>query len=145
MITMAEKALSVALNAHQDQVDKGGQPYIWHPIRVALNFDSAVFRAVALLHDVLEDTDITEDELRDAFGDNVADAVVALTRTPGQGYGAFIEQCAKNPLAKAVKIADLEDNMTVARLPQPLTDADRKRLKKYKWAHAVLKDEVQCN
>ena len=140
MITVDEKALMFAAAAHGGQTDKGGEPYIWHPIRVALNFDKSALRAVALLHDVLEDTDATEDRLRDMFGDSITDAVVALTKKPNQNYQDFIRQCGDNPNARLVKLADLFDNMDASRLPQPLSDADVARIDKYEKAVVMLTD-----
>lgn len=141
MITVDERALMFAAAAHGGQIDKGGNSYIWHPIRVALNFDHAELRAVALLHDVLEDTDATEDRLRDMFGDPITDAVVALTKTPDQDYQDFIRQCADNFAARMVKIADLTDNMDIDRLPRPIKESDILRLKKYANAVAYLKSD----
>lgn len=140
MITLDEKALMFALVAHDGQTDKGGEPYIWHPIRVALNFDKSALRAVALLHDVLEDTDATEEKLRGLFGDSITDAVVALTKKPDQDYQDFIRQCADNPDARLVKLADLTDNMDIDRLPTPLTESDISRLAKYADAVVMLTD-----
>lgn len=140
MITVAERALIFAIEAHGDQIDKGGEPYIWHPIRVALNFDKSALRAVALLHDVLEDTDVTEQTMRLVFGDNITDAVVALTKKPDQDYPDFIRQCGENEVARLVKIADLADNMDASRLPQPLSDADVARIDKYEKAVVMLTD-----
>ena len=139
MITEAEKALMFAFAAHGDQIDKGGEPYIWHLIRVALNFDKSELRAIALLHDVLEDTDVTEKMMRSRFGDYITDADVALTKKPDQEYQEFIRQCKGNPAAVLVKIADLADNMNTSRLPQPLSDADVARIEKYAKAVAQLK------
>lgn len=141
MITVDERALMFAAAAHGGQSDKGGHSYIWHPIRVALNFDHAELRAVALLHDVLEDTEATEDRLRDLFGDSITDAVVALTKTPDQDYQDFIRQCGDNPTARLVKIADLADNMDIDRLPKPLTESDISRLEKYANAVSTLEND----
>jgi len=138
-MNLADRALIIAVAAHRGQTDKGGAPYIWHPIRVALNFDTDDLRLVALLHDVLEDSDFDEAGLRRVFGDTITDAVVAMTKISGQSYSEFIEQCAANPLAKAVKLADLADNMDASRLPQPLSDADVARIEKYAKAVAQLK------
>ena len=138
-MSYSDTALVVAVTAHKGQKDKAGAPYIWHPIRVALNFDTDTLRSVALLHDVLEDSNFGQVGLRRVFGNTITDAVVALTKVSGQDYPEFIEQCAANPLAKAVKLADLADNMNLDRLPNPPTTADILRNKKYAKAVAQLK------
>lgn len=138
-MSRSDSALVIAVTAHKGQKDKAGVPYIWHPIRVALNFDTDTLRSVALLHDVLEDSDFEEAGLRRVFGDTITDAVVALTKISGQSYPEFIDQCAANPLAKVVKLADLADNMNLDRLPTPPTAADILRNEKYAKAVAKLK------
>lgn len=111
-------ALAIALEAHKDQFDKSGEPYLYHPIRVALRVnpygeDTA---AVALLHDVLEDTDypLTEKLLKE----NQWNALIALTRIPfpDETYGEYIDRVEVNPMAKRVKIADIYDNLSDERM-----------------------------
>jgi hypothetical protein len=128
-----EVALHIAMLAHQGQVDKAGQPYIFHPIRVAGWLDDPRKKIVALLHDVLEDSGFPEIEIRQQFGDEIGDAVVALTRKAGQTYDDFIEQCGANDLARAVKWADLRDNMDLSRL-STVTQRDLDRTAKYRAA-----------
>jgi hypothetical protein len=128
-----EVALHIAMLAHQGQVDKAGQPYIFHPIRVAGWLDDPRKKIVALLHDVLEDSGFPEPEIRQQFGDEIADAVVALTRKAGQPYAEFIDQCGANDLARAVKWADLRDNMDLSRL-STVTQRDLDRTAKYRAA-----------
>ena len=138
--TILEKALSVALKAHAGQVDKVGQPYILHPLRVMLRTSGHEARVVALLHDVIEDSGGVV-ELRDlrrlGFADTVVTAVDALTHRPGETYAAYIRRAAANPLARTVKIADLEDNMTFRRIHR-LLHKDRARMARYQRAYRYL-------
>lgn len=114
---MINKALSVALKAHDSQLDKGGHPYIFHPVRVALHCDTESEKVVALMHDVLEDSDMTVSDLRsEGFSEDVLAALDALTRRDGEDYMDFIRRLSSNPLAVRVKLADLEDNMDISRL-----------------------------
>lgn len=128
---MLEKAISMAANAHAGQLDKGGQPYILHPIRVMLQCETIEEKTVAMLHDLLEDTDTTEADLRAAgFSDAVIEAVLLLTKEKGADYMAYIARICENRLAARVKLADLTDNMDLNRLPG-LTRRDFERLEKY--------------
>lgn len=114
---MINKALKIAMEAHIGQTDKGGHPYIFHPIRVALNCNSEAEKITALLHDVVEDTPITLEDLKaEGFDDSIIEAVKCLTKTRGEDYQDFIKRVAKNPIARQVKIQDLRDNMDVSRL-----------------------------
>lgn len=140
---LAEVALRVALDAHRGQVDKGGEPYIWHPIRVAMGFQTDALRCVALLHDVLEDSSLGVGDLEASFGPVITDAVLCLTRRAGQSYEDFIRQCGRNAMARAVKLRDLADNLDVERLPKPLTDADVARIAKYRRAITALRQKEQ--
>ncbi len=97
----AAKALSAFL--HEGQVDKAGQPYYLHPLAVSEKVDSEDEKIAALLHDVLEDTRATEDTIRNLFGDEVADAVVSLTKKDGEDYMDFIRRAAQNEIAKKSK------------------------------------------
>lgn len=108
-----ERAFSIALHAHAEQVDKQGQPYFLHLVRVMLRLPDETARTVALLHDLLEDTDWDEAALRDeGFAPQIVDAVLALTRREHETYQQFIDRAGQNPLARRVKIADLEDNLS---------------------------------
>ena len=114
---MLAKALNIAYSAHQGQIDKGGIPYIQHPIRVALNCLTDDEKIVALLHDVIEDTNVTVEELRQAgFSTTIINAIIALTRIDGEDYMQFIKRLSLNDLATSVKIQDLKDNMDIRRL-----------------------------
>ena len=131
---MLKKAEETARKAHRGQVDKGGQPYILHPLRVAAGCEGTEEKIVALLHDVIEDTALTEEDLRTAgFSERVLQAVACLTHREGESYGAYIERICQNPLAARVKLADLSDNMNLARIPHP-TEKDIARREKYERA-----------
>lgn len=106
------KAVTVATRAHKGQVRKDGTDYISHPVRVAVRCDSPYEKIVALLHDVVEDTDVTLEELRElGFEPMVVDAVDRITKRSGEKYSDFIERAAAHELSRRVKIADIEDNL----------------------------------
>lgn len=136
---IVEKAYKLAEKAHAGQVDKAGKDYITHPVAVSGMLEDEEEKCVALLHDVLEDTDVTEEEIREEFSDTIADAVVAMTRGEHETYEDFIRRAKKNPIARKVKMADLTHNMDLSRLPV-VTDKDLRRLEKYKRAMEVLKE-----
>ena len=132
--SIVDLALSIATQAHEGQLDKAGVDYIKHPIYVASQVESEEEKAVALLHDVLEDSPITADELLIAgLPVEVVTAVKLLTKKPMQDYQAYLETVKTNPLARVVKLADLKHNSDLSRLPS-ITAEDRERLKKYKKA-----------
>jgi (p)ppGpp synthase/HD superfamily hydrolase len=133
------KAWGIALAAHRGQKDKGGNEYYLHPLRVAERCENAKEKIVAVLHDVIEDTEYTADKLREeGFSEEIVEAVLSVTRQDGETYMDFIKRAACNPIGKVVKIADLEDNMDITRLPE-LTDQDLSRLKRYHKAWLYLK------
>lgn len=136
---LLEKAIAFATQAHAGQTDKAGKPYITHPMRVMDQMDGTEAKIAAILHDVLEDTDHTADDLRDRLGlpDNILEAVLLLTRSPGMDYMDYVRRLADCPLAAAVKRADLQDNMDLTRLPQ-ITEKDKKRCEKYRSALNLL-------
>lgn len=114
---MLNKALEIARKAHAGQTDKGGDTYVFHPVRVALHCHTEEEKIVALLHDVVEDTDITLDDLRnEGFSAEVLDALRCLTKIEGEDYMDFVRRVATNLLATQVKIHDLRDNMDISRL-----------------------------
>lgn len=130
MSTLA-KAIAIAAQAHVDQVDKAGQPYILHPLRMMQRLNHPDAQIVAILHDVVEDTPITLDDLRTAgFAVEIVAAVDAVTRRAEERYAQFIERLQDNPLARQVKLADLEDNMDLKRF-STLTPADLARVERY--------------
>lgn len=131
---MLERAVKLAEKAHQGQLDKGGQPYILHARRVMEKCETEKEKITAILHDVMEDTPYTLDDLRkEGFSEEILAALLCLTRGEGEDYMRYIERVCKNPLAVRVKYADLEDNMDLRRIPEP-TEGDFARLEKYKRA-----------
>jgi (p)ppGpp synthase/HD superfamily hydrolase len=134
-----DKALQIAVRAHKGQKDKAGHDYILHPIRVSERCDDPRAKIVALLHDTIEDTDVTADYLREeGFTEEIVEAVLAVTRREGEEYNDYVRRAAQNELGRMVKRADLEDNMDIRRLPE-LTDRDVERLRKYlrAWQYIV--------
>ncbi|NQF13833.1 HD domain-containing protein [Brevibacillus sp. HB1.3] len=129
-----EKAIVIATQAHAGQVDKGGNPYILHPLRIMLKMSTVETMISAVLHDVLEDTDVTVEELRnEGFSEEIIAAVIALTRNDDETYMEFVGRTKQNPIARLVKLGDLEDNSDLSRIPEP-TEKDYERLLRYKRA-----------
>ena len=136
---LLEKAIAIAVNAHQGQKDRYNSPYILHPLRVMARLDSATEKIVGILHDVVEDTDWTFDQLsREGFPATILSALECVTKKEGEEYEAFVKRSARDPVARRVKLADLEDNMDLRRMPQA-TDQDLPRLQKYVKAWRFLK------
>lgn len=132
--SMVDLALSIATQAHEGQLDKAGVDYIEHPIYVASQVDTEEEKAVALLHDVIEDSPVSAEELLQAgLPETVVTAVQVLTKEKEQDYQTYLETVKKNPLARVVKLADLKHNSNLSRLSS-ITEKDRERLKKYKKA-----------
>lgn len=116
-MTTLDTAIRLAVTAHAGQVDKAGEPYILHPLRVMLAMETEEERIVAVLHDVLEDGDYDScNAVGDVVTDRQLDALEALTKFVGEPYRDYIERCASDPIAKRVKLADLRDNSDSARL-----------------------------
>jgi hypothetical protein len=138
---MLEQVISLAALAHSGQKDKGGQPYILHPLRVMLSLDTEEERVVAVLHDIVEDTNWTLDALAITFPRSIVAAVDALTKREGESYTAFIRRVSLNPLARRVKIADLKDNLDMRRIPNATT-SDWDRAERYQIALAYLEDHA---
>jgi (p)ppGpp synthase/HD superfamily hydrolase len=133
-----EDALALAALAHKGQFDKAGQPYIFHPIRLMLSVSDQPARIVALLHDVVEDTPVTMDQLRAlGYDEEILTALDCVTRRETETYEEFIDRLTPNPLARRVKLADLKDNMDMTRLPNP-GPKDLARLERYKAAWEKL-------
>lgn len=134
-----QKAIEIATQAHAGQVDKAGNEYIGHPLRVMEMGKTEEEKIVGVLHDVIEDTDWTFERLEaEGFSKEVIDALRCVTKvSENENYDDFIERVKKNPLAVAVKLNDLSDNMDIRRLPY-LSDKDVKRLKKYLEAYKKL-------
>lgn len=135
---MIDIALAIAKKAHAGQVDKAGIDYIQHPLYVASQVKTEQEKAVALLHDVLEDSDITAADLL-AYGlsNEVVTAVQTLTKKKGQSYQDYLEKVKSNNLARVVKLADLKHNSDLSRL-KTVSNTDYERVKKYKNAIRYL-------
>lgn len=133
-----EKAIEIAAKAHAGQTDKGGEPYILHPLRVMLRVNNNLERMAAVLHDVVEDSDITfENLVQEGFPTEVIEAVAALTKLPGETRLQAAERAARNPIARAVKLADNAENMDISRIPNP-TEKDIARLHEYEAVRKIL-------
>jgi (p)ppGpp synthase/HD superfamily hydrolase len=126
-----ERAIAIASEAHQGQLDKAGQPYVLHPLRMMQRLSGEQAQIVAVLHDVVEDTPWSLAQLRaEGFSEALLAAVDALTRREAESYEEFIERLLPNPLARQVKLADLEDNMDLRRIAE-LGEKDWERLQRY--------------
>lgn len=135
-----EDAIALAVEAHRGQRDKVGQTYILHPLRVMMRLETEAERMAAILHDVVEDTPYTLERLRElGYPEEVLGALECLTKREGETYEAFIERVRPNPLARRVKLADLEDNMDVRRL-LVVGAKEAERLARYRAAWARLKE-----
>ncbi|MFL6332268.1 MAG: HD domain-containing protein [Pyrinomonadaceae bacterium] len=133
-----EDAIAIAARAHKGQQDKAGAPYVLHPLRMMLRMDSEAAMMAAVLHDVVEDTDWTLERLRgEGFSEEVLEAVDCLTHRAGESYQEFVQRVRTNPIARQVKVADLEDNMNLRRMGQ-VGPKDLERLEKYHRAWCVL-------
>ncbi len=135
---MLEKAIQIAAKAHEGQKDKAGQPYILHPLRVMLRTDTEVERICAVLHDVIEDTPVTLEMLKDeGLPPEVLTVLEALTKRHGESYDDFISRILENETACRVKLADIADNMDLSRLQTP-SEEDLQRVEKYRKAAARI-------
>lgn len=135
---LLERAVAIAEKQHAGQVDKAGRPYIEHPLRVMKTMSNDAERIVAILHDVIEDTDFTLDQLvAEGFPGYILEALDAVTRRDGEIYEAFVARAAMNPIGRRVKYADLQDNADLSRIAAP-TAADVARTEKYHRAMAQL-------
>jgi (p)ppGpp synthase/HD superfamily hydrolase len=140
MTQTLERAIAIAATAHAGQVDKGGAPYILHPLKVMMRMSSLEERIVAVLHDVVEDCDISLDDLRqEGFSEDVLTAIAAVTKVPGESYEDFVERAGQNPIGRAVKLADLEENSDLSRIASPSWE-DLERIEKYRRAIARLRN-----
>ena len=137
-----EDAVILATEAHRGQVDRAGQPYILHPLRLMCGVNSETERIIAVLHDVIEDTDYTLDDLRQrGYSEEIVEAVDCLSRRDDETYEQFIQRIKPNRLARRVKLADLVDNMDIRRT-RMLQEKDLERLQRYQNAWFELtKDE----
>lgn len=140
MSTLLNKAHKVAKFAHEGQVDKGGKPYIAHPLAVADMVSEELEKVVALLHDVVEDTPVTLEELQRYFPSDVCNAIHLLTKKNDEDYCAYLARIKENPLARAVKIADMTHNSDLSRIKNPKKE-DFLRVEKYACGIRFLSEE----
>lgn len=133
-----KKALKLCFEAHKEQLDKSGLPYVFHPFHLAEQMDDEASTVVALLHDVVEDTDYTlEDLCGMGFAPEVIEALSLLTHDPAVPYMEYVAAAGKNPIARKVKLADLRHNSDFTRL-DVITDWDKTRAEKYRRAIELL-------
>lgn len=135
---LTKKALKLCFEAHKEQLDKSGMPYVFHPFHLAEQMETEETVIVALLHDVVEDTDYTVEDLKTmGFPETVTDAISLMTHSPEVEYMDYVAKIKTNPIAKAVKLADLKHNSDVTRL-DTVTEKDLKRAEKYSTAIKLL-------
>ncbi len=143
--SLLESAINIAVKAHVGAREKNGRPYILHPLRVMLRLRSEDEMIVAVLHDVLEDTKWTEAMLaRRGFSKRLLHALDCVTKRGGESYDDRITRAESDPLARRVKLADLEDNMDIRRLPE-ITPKDHERLNKYLRVYRRLTEIEERN
>lgn len=129
-----DQAISIATKAHAGQLDKAGQPYILHPLRLMLKFQAKDEMIVAVLHDVVEDSSFTLEFLKEyGFSEVIINAIESLTKNKGETYEDFVSRVSNNDLARKVKIEDIRDNLDLTRLDK-ITPKDLARVEKYHLA-----------
>ena len=129
---LTKKAIKLMFELHKNQKYKAGIPYVFHPWSVADSMDNEISVAVALLHDVVEDTDITFDDLKkEGFPDDVVEVLMLLTHEDGVDYFDYVKALAPNPIARKVKLSDLRHNSDITRINE-VTEKDLQRIEKYK-------------
>ena len=140
-----EKAIEIATKAHAGVKDKQGEPYLLHPIRVMMSVEGEAAQIVAVLHDVVEDTDVALDDIRnDGFSNEVIDALTLVTHERDQPYADYVIACRANQLARQVKLSDLRDNTSLSRLlvrPNKYK-TDALRMQRYLLSYRFLTDEI---
>jgi (p)ppGpp synthase/HD superfamily hydrolase len=140
-----ELAVRIAAQAHEGQKDKQGHPYLLHPLRVMMNVEGEPAQVVAVLHDVVEDTAVTIDQVRaQGFADAVIEALQLVTHAKGQPYADYVVRCKANEIARQVKLADLQDNTQLPRclLRQERFQTDSARLHRYILSYKFLTDQI---
>ena len=136
---ITKKALAICFEAHKDQVDKSGLPYVFHPFHLAEQMESEHEVCVALLHDVMEDTDATADDLvKQGIPAEYVNTCKLLTHAEGVPYLDYVDALKGNAVARKVKMADLRHNSDLSRLDREPTEADLRRVEKYRRALAIL-------
>ena len=137
---MTKKALKLCFEAHKDQIDKSGMPYVFHPFHLAEQMIEEKTTVVALLHDVIEDTEYTVNDLRAmGFSEDIIEAISLMTHAADVPYMEYVKNIKTNPIASVVKLADLKHNSDLSRL-ECVTPFDEARAEKYKKAIEILED-----
>ncbi len=140
---LVKEAIRVAVAAHGGQVQRNGEAYVLHPLELMMRMETPEERMTAVLHDVIEDTAMTAEGLREAgIPAEVVEAVERLTRRKGDDYDEYLKGVRANPLARRVKLADIAHNLDIRRLPGRLRDKDLERLRKYHGAWGFLNGEA---
>lgn len=142
---LTNEAMRIAYAAHHGQTNKSGIPYIYHPIHLAEQMADEYTTCVALLHDVVEDTDVTLEDLAKSFPKEVVDAVALMTHADGVDYFDYVRKIRTNPIAKAVKLADLTHNSDTTRMDTPDEASIKRWENKYRKAFEILKEEGKQN
>ncbi len=137
---ITKKALKLCFEAHKEQVDKSGMPYVFHPFHLAEQMETEETTVVALLHDLVEDTDYTIGDLTSmGFGKTITDAIALMTHADGVAYMDYVREIKNNPIAKAVKLADLKHNSDLTRL-DIVDEKALQRSEKYSKAIKLLEE-----
>ena len=134
---LTRKAMVIAYNAHANQFDKAGVPYIFHPIHLAEQMDTETECVVALLHDVVEDTKVTFEQLEKEFSKEIIEILKLLTHDKETDYMEYVKKIKENPIAKKIKKADIIHNADETRL-ETITENDILRREKYQKALEIL-------
>ncbi|MEE3717422.1 GTP pyrophosphokinase [Tumidithrix elongata RA019] len=141
--SLLQRAIAIATKAHEGQVDKAGKPYLDHPLLVMEQVNSLEEKIVAVLHDAIEDSDLTFENLRsEGFPEVLIEAIAAITKIKGETYEAYLERVIANPIALRVKIADVTHNLDLGRIAHP-TEVDFQRIEKYKKVLSKLRAALQ--
>ena len=138
---LTKEAMKLCFEAHKDQKDKSGIPYVFHPIHLAEQMKDEKTTVVAMLHDVIEDTEYTMEDLEEkGFGNDILEAISLMTHNDGSNYMDYVARIKGNPIARAVKLADLNHNSDTTRLDE-IDEKALRRVEKYKEAIAFLEEE----
>ena len=138
-----EIAIELAIKYHKGQIDKGGNPYILHPLEVMNNVDRIESKIVAVLHDIIEDTECTVDTLREwGINEDAIESINTLTHKEGMSYMEYITEISYDLIATEVKLVDLKCNMDLSRLNRKITNKDLERNKKYMKAYYFLLNKI---
>ena len=141
---LLNRMIALAAEKHANQYDKQGEPYFLHLMQVMRNTESndEIVQCVAVGHDLIEDTDVTYEQVLEEFGAEIADGIEAMSKRKGEAYEDYLERVLANPLASRVKMADLQHNTLITRM-RGTSPKDLERVAKYWRAYALLKERVE--